>query len=31
MSAQLPYIITGVVAVIVTAYLFVALLYPERF
>ncbi len=31
MSAQLPYIITGVVAVIVTAYLFVALLYPEKF
>lgn len=31
MSAQLPYIITGVVAVIVTAYLFIALLYPEKF
>ncbi|HEY4912600.1 MAG TPA: K(+)-transporting ATPase subunit F [Candidatus Dormibacteraeota bacterium] len=31
MSAQLPYIITGIVALIVTAYLFVALLYPERF
>ena len=31
MAAQLPYIITGVVAVIVTAYLFVALLYPEKF
>jgi K+-transporting ATPase KdpF subunit len=31
MSAQLPYIITGVVALIVTIYLFVALLYPERF
>jgi K+-transporting ATPase KdpF subunit len=31
MSAQLPYIITGVVAVIVTIYLFIALLYPERF
>ncbi len=31
MSAQLPYIITGVVAVLVTAYLFVALLYPEKF
>ncbi len=31
MSAELPYIITGVVAVIVTIYLFVALLYPEKF
>jgi K+-transporting ATPase KdpF subunit len=31
MSAQLPYIITGIVALIVTAYLFVALLYPEKF
>jgi K+-transporting ATPase KdpF subunit len=31
MSAQLPYIITGFVALIVTAYLFVALLYPEKF
>lgn len=31
MSAQLPYIITGLVALIVTAYLFVALLYPEKF
>jgi K+-transporting ATPase KdpF subunit len=31
MSAQIPYIITGVVALIVTIYLFVALLYPERF
>ena len=30
MSAQLPYIITGIVALIVTAYLFVALLYPEK-
>jgi K+-transporting ATPase KdpF subunit len=26
-----PYIITGVVALLVTVYLFVALLYPERF
>ena len=25
------YLITGVVALLVTAYLFVALLYPERF
>jgi K+-transporting ATPase KdpF subunit len=31
MSAQVPYIITGVLALIVTAYLFVALLYPEKF
>jgi K+-transporting ATPase KdpF subunit len=31
MSAQLPYIITGVVALLVTIYLFVALLYPEKF
>ncbi len=31
MSAAIPYIITGVVALIVTIYLFVALLYPERF
>jgi K+-transporting ATPase KdpF subunit len=31
MTEQLPYIITGVVAVLVTIYLFVALLYPEKF
>jgi K+-transporting ATPase KdpF subunit len=31
MQAQLPYIITGFVAVIVTIYLFIALLYPEKF
>jgi len=31
MSDQLPYIVTGVVALIVTIYLVVALLYPERF
>lgn len=31
MSAQVPYVIAGIVALIVTAYLFVALLYPERF
>ncbi|MFI5283039.1 MAG: K(+)-transporting ATPase subunit F [Candidatus Dormibacterales bacterium] len=31
MSAQLPYIISGIVAVVVTVYLFVALLFPERF
>jgi len=31
MQAQLPYIITGIVALLVTAYLFVALLYPEKF
>jgi K+-transporting ATPase KdpF subunit len=30
-SEQLPYIITGVVALIITLYLFAALLYPERF
>jgi K+-transporting ATPase KdpF subunit len=31
MSAQLPYIITGAVALLVTIYLFAALLYPEKF
>jgi K+-transporting ATPase KdpF subunit len=31
MQAQLPYLLAGVVAVIVTIYLFVALLYPDRF
>jgi K+-transporting ATPase KdpF subunit len=31
MQAQLPYIITGIVALIVTIYLFAALLYPEKF
>lgn len=31
MSANLPYIITGVVAVFVTIYLVAALLFPERF
>lgn len=31
MSAQLPYIITGIVALIVTIYLFAALLFPEKF
>jgi K+-transporting ATPase KdpF subunit len=30
-EAQLPYIITGVVALLVTGYLFVALLFPEKF
>jgi K+-transporting ATPase KdpF subunit len=30
-TEQLPYIITGIVAVLVTIYLFVALLYPEKF
>jgi K+-transporting ATPase KdpF subunit len=30
-EAQLPYIITGVVALLVTIYLFVALLFPEKF
>ena len=31
MQANLPYIITGVIALIVTIYLIVALLFPERF
>lgn len=31
MQASLPYIITGVIALIVTIYLVVALLFPERF
>jgi K+-transporting ATPase KdpF subunit len=31
MQASLPYIITGVVALIVTIYLIAALLFPERF
>ena len=31
MAANLAYIITGVVALIVTIYLIVALLFPERF
>jgi K+-transporting ATPase KdpF subunit len=31
MAAQIPYIISGVVALILTIYLFLALLYPERF
>jgi K+-transporting ATPase KdpF subunit len=31
MQAQLPYVITGVVALLVTIYLVAALLYPERF
>jgi K+-transporting ATPase KdpF subunit len=30
-EAQLPYIITGIVALLVTIYLFVALLFPEKF
>jgi K+-transporting ATPase KdpF subunit len=30
-ALMLPYIITGIVALIVTLYLFAALLYPERF
>jgi len=28
---MLPYIITGIVALVVTLYLFAALLFPERF
>lgn len=31
MTEQLPYIITGIVALLVTIYLFAALLFPERF
>jgi K+-transporting ATPase KdpF subunit len=31
MQQQLPYIISGIVALFVTLYLIVALLYPERF
>jgi K+-transporting ATPase KdpF subunit len=31
MQASLPYIITGIVALIVTIYLIAALLFPERF
>jgi K+-transporting ATPase KdpF subunit len=30
-ALMLPYIITGIVALIVTFYLFAALLFPERF
>jgi|TergutCu122P1_1016479.scaffolds.fasta_scaffold5540294_2 K+-transporting ATPase KdpF subunit len=31
MPFYLPYIVTGVVAVLVTLYLFAALLFPDRF
>lgn len=31
MAATLPYIITGVIALLVTIYLIAALLFPERF
>ena len=31
MQANLPYIITGVIALLVTIYLIAALLFPERF
>lgn len=31
MQANLPYIITGVIALLVTVYLIAALLFPERF
>jgi K+-transporting ATPase KdpF subunit len=31
MQANLPYIISGVVALLVTIYLVIALLFPERF
>jgi K+-transporting ATPase KdpF subunit len=30
-ALMLPYIVTGIVALIVTLYLFAALLFPERF
>jgi K+-transporting ATPase KdpF subunit len=30
-ALMVPYIITGIVALIVTLYLFAALLFPERF
>jgi K+-transporting ATPase KdpF subunit len=31
MQANLPYIITGFIALLVTIYLVAALLFPERF
>lgn len=31
MQANLPYIITGVIALLVTIYLIAALVFPERF
>lgn len=31
MQANLPYIITGIIALLVTIYLVAALLFPERF
>ena len=31
MQANLPYIITGIVALLVTIYLVAALLFPEKF
>jgi len=31
MGANLPYVITGAIALIVTIYLIAALLFPERF
>jgi K+-transporting ATPase KdpF subunit len=31
MSVYLPYFVVGIVAVIVTLYLFAALLFPDRF
>jgi K+-transporting ATPase KdpF subunit len=31
MPFYLPYIVTGLVAVLVTLYLFAALLFPDRF
>jgi K+-transporting ATPase KdpF subunit len=31
MQDQLPYLVAGLVAVLVTIYLFFALLYPDKF
>jgi len=31
MSANLPYLVAGIVALLVTIYLIAALLFPERF
>jgi K+-transporting ATPase KdpF subunit len=31
MSVYLPYFVVGIVAVLVTLYLFAALLFPDRF
>lgn len=31
MQSELPYLVAGIVAVFVTIYLFIALLYPDKF